>query len=373
MKLNTIINGDSIKEMKKLPEESVDLIFADPPYWMRTKNEPLKRVEGTIFDGVYEEWDVFETLHDYNDFTEKWLKESKRVLKKNGSIWVICGMQCIHSIGFIMQKLDFWIINEVIWHKTNPTPNFMGTRLNNSHETLIWATKSKESRYTFNYKTAKELNMFSVDQDRFENGERKQLGSIWKLPVSSGTERLKDDQGNKLHSTQKPYKLLYIILAISTKIGDLVLDPFAGTMTTGAAAKAMGRKYIMIERDSSYCLYGKKRLDSITAELNNIETATFDRKPPKVSLQDMITEGYLKPGETLFFKSKDKKASLKEGGKAVFENVEYSIHELAAVFSDRKATRLNGFDYFQVQRHGKMKYLHEVRTDYRKKLMGWVE
>lgn len=144
-------------------------------------------------------------------------------------------------------------------------------------------------------------------------------------------------------------------------------------MTTGAAAKAMGRKYIMIERDSSYCLYGKKRLDSITAELNNIERATFDRKPPKVSLQDMITEGYLKPGETLFYKSKDKKASLKEGGKAVFENVEYSIHELAAIFSDRKATRLNGFDYFQVQRHGKMKYLHEVRTDYREKVMGWVE
>lgn len=373
MKLNTIINGDSIKEMKKLPEESVDLIFADPPYWMRTKNEPLKRVEGTIFDGVYEEWDVFETLHDYNDFTEKWLKESKRVLKKNGSIWVICGMQCIHSIGFIMQKLGFWIINEVIWQKTNPTPNFMGTRLNNSHETLIWATKSSKSKYTFNYKTAKELNEFTIDSKQYEIGERRQLGSIWKLPVSSGLERLKDDNGNKLHSTQKPFKLLYMILAISSKLDQVILDPFAGTMTTGAAAKAMGRKYIMIEKVKKYCDYGEKRIKNENKTIGLIEKSTFDIKPPKVTIGDMIREGYLISGEKLYFKNTSNSAELKSNGKALYIENELSIHELAAIFSTRNASRLNGFEYLTVKRNDQFKYLHEIRTNYRKEKLSWSE
>ena len=371
MELNSVINGDAIEEMKKMPDDSIDLIFADPPYWMRTKNSPLKRVEGTIFDGVYENWDVFSTLDDYNRFTEKWLFEARRILKKNGSIWVICGMQCIHSIGFLMQKLGFWIINEVIWQKSNPTPNFMGTRLNNSHETLIWATKSKNSKYTFNYKTAKELNVFSVESAKFKSGVRRQLGSIWKLPVSSGLERLKDDFGQKLHSTQKPFKLLYLVLAISSKVDQIILDPFAGTMTTAAAAKSMGRKFIMIERETKYCKYGKSRIDNIDENIGLIEKAVYDIKPPKVTLEEMINSEFLRSGEILYFKKSEKSAKLAPNGRAIYNNEMYSIHELAAIFSSRNAKRLNGFDYFMVKREVGLRSLKEIRSEYRREVHGW--
>ena len=169
-----IICGDTIAEMKKLPSGSIDLIFADPPYWMRTEGV-LTRVEGTDFDGCNDDWDQFQSLEDYDKFTEDWLTECYRLLKPNGSIWVIGGMQCVYSIGAIMQKLGFWFINDVIWYKKNPTPNFMGTRLNNSHETLLWATKSKKAKYTFNYKTGKELNNDTVTEEAFAKGERKQF------------------------------------------------------------------------------------------------------------------------------------------------------------------------------------------------------
>jgi site-specific DNA-methyltransferase (adenine-specific) len=225
---NVIIYGDTIEELKKLPDECVDLIFADPPYWMRVEGV-LHRVEGTEFDGCDDEWDnQFNILSDYEEFTEKWLIECKRVLKKNGSLWVIGGMQCIYTIGSIMQRLGLWIINDVIWHKKNPTPNFKGTRLNNSHETMIWAVKSEKVKYTFNYKTAKELNTDTVAPDEYAKGVRKQLGSVWRIGVCQGNERLKDDEGQKLHNTQKPEELLYRIMAINSKIGDVVLDPFGG-------------------------------------------------------------------------------------------------------------------------------------------------
>nr|WP_318028291.1 site-specific DNA-methyltransferase [Mycoplasmopsis bovis] len=205
IKTNIIINGNCIDALKQLPDNSIDLIFADPPYWMRTSNT-LLRVEGTKFNGVEDEWDKFESNEDYARFTKNWLSECYRVLKKNGSFWVIGGMQCIYTIGGIMQELGFWIINDVIWHKTNPTPNFKGTRLQNSHETLIWATKSQSSKYTFNYKTAKELNINIAD---YNKGNRKQLGSVWSISVVNGNERLKDNEGVKLHS-HKSQKNFYI-------------------------------------------------------------------------------------------------------------------------------------------------------------------
>lgn len=231
-----IINGETLSEMKKMPAASIDLIFADPPYWMRTEGV-LKRVEGTDYNGCDDQWDQFNSLEDYESFTKNWLTECFRLLKPNGSIWVIGGMQCIYTIGSIMQQLGFWIINDVIWHKKNPTPNFLGTRLNNSHETLIWATKSKKAKYTFNYKTAKELNTDTVDDLDFSRGVRKQLGSVWKIAVCQGSERMKDENGGKLHSTQKPEELLYRVIAISSKKDDIILDPFGGTMTTAAMAK----------------------------------------------------------------------------------------------------------------------------------------
>ena len=260
MKLNTIINGDSLEELKKIPDSSIDLIFADPPYWMRVEGS-LTRVEGSEFDGCDDDWDKFDSLESYENFTKQWLSQCKRILKSNGSIWVIGGMQCIYTIGAIMQELGLWIINDIIWHKTNPTPNFKGTRLNNSHETLIWATKGKNSKYTFNYKTAKELNKDTVLIEDYQKGIRKQMGSVWRFPVCSGNERLKDENGKKLHSTQKPLELLQRIIAINSNVGDVVLDPFGGTMTTGVAAKSLGRNYIMIERDKKYCvrIYDKCR------------------------------------------------------------------------------------------------------------------
>ncbi|MDE6885814.1 MAG: site-specific DNA-methyltransferase [Helicobacteraceae bacterium] len=219
--IDRILQGDSLKLLKQIPDSSIDLIFADPPYFMQVSGV-LKRPEGCDFSGCDDTWDSFRDNEDYNAFSKTWLKECFRILKPNGSIWVIGSMQCIYSIGGLMQELGFWFINDVVWQKSNPMPNFHGTRLNNSHETLIWATKSKKSKYTFNYKTAKELNNEIVG---FKDGERRQLSSVWQLPVCNGNERLKDSIGDKIHSTQKPESLLYRIIAISSKMGDYCARP----------------------------------------------------------------------------------------------------------------------------------------------------
>lgn len=365
---NVIINGNSVEEMNKMPESSVDLIFADPPYWMRTEGV-LHRVEGTEFDGCDDEWDQFSTLTDYEVFTREWLTACYRILKPNGSIWVIGGMQCIYTIGGIMQDIGYWFINDVIWHKKNPTPNFMGTRLNNSHETLIWATKSKNSKYTFNYKTGKELNMDNVTEEEHAKGTRKQMGSVWRMAVCAGNERLKDSDGNKLHSTQKPEEMLYRIIAISSKIGDIVLDPFGGTMTTGAMAKKLGRKYIMIEREKKYCEFGQKRLDGVSFEDNDVACAKFDEKPIKVSVQEMIENDYFTAGESFCFKDGVEVAKLESNGKLFWNGQIIDMHSCAALARGVKAKRLNGFDYWYVIREGKPKSIADIREDYRASLL----
>lgn len=359
-----IICGDSIEEMKKLPNKSIDLIFADPPYWMRTEGV-LQRVEGTAFDGCDDEWDKFRSLEDYDSFTEAWLSECYRLLKPNGSIWVIGGMQCIYSIGAIMQKLGFWFINDVVWHKKNPTPNFKGTRLNNSHETLIWATKSKKSKFTFNYKTAKELNLDTVSQEQFDGGTRKQLGSVWRIAVCQGSERLRTDDGSKLHSTQKPEEILYRVIALSSSMNDVVLDPFGGTMTTAAMAKKLGRQYIMIEMDEEYCRYGQERLDTVEFEDSPIARAVFDKKPPKVTMEEMISAGYFTAGEDLCFRDGVKVASLLEDGKLKYNGKTMDMHSCAAVARAVKAKRLNGFDYWYVIRDGVPVSIADIRERYR--------
>jgi len=366
---NCIIKGEIIEELNKLPANSVDLIFADPPYWMRVDGV-LKRVEGTDYNGCNDSWDNFDSLESYEQFTKDWLTACYRVLKSNGSFWVIGGMQCIYTIGGIMQKLGFWVINDVIWHKTNPTPNFMGTRLNNSHETLIWATKSKNARYTFNYKTAKELNKDNITQSDFEKGIRKQLGSVWHFPVCAGEERLKDENGNKLHNTQKPEEMLYRIIAINSKLGDVVLDPFGGTMTTGAMAKKLGRKYIMIERDEKYCEYGQKRLDNIEFVDTPIARATYDEKPIKVSMAEMIKNGSFYVGEYFYLKDGNPVATLTENGNLHFNGNIMDMHTCAAKAKGAKATRLNGFDCWYVLRNGVLTSISCVRENYRKTLQN---
>lgn len=211
--INRIIQGDCIESLKKLPDESIDLIFADPPYFMQTEGE-LLRTDGTKFQGVEDEWDKFKDYRQYDEFCTGWLKECKRVMKKNASIWVIGAFQNIYRLGYIMQNMGFWILNDVIWAKTNPAPNFSGTRFQNAHETMLWCTKDSKAKYTFNYKTMKHLN------------NDKQERSIWNIGLCIGNERLKDKNGKKIHSTQKPEKLLYNVIISSSKPGDTILDPF---------------------------------------------------------------------------------------------------------------------------------------------------
>ena len=359
-----IICGDTVSELRKLPDSCVDLIFADPPYWMRVDGV-LSRVEGTAYDGCDDAWDQFETLADYERFTQDWLTECCRVLKPDGSIWVIGGMQCIYSIGAIMQRLGFWLINDVIWHKKNPTPNFMGTRLNNSHETLIWATKSKKAKYRFNYKTAKELNRDTVPEAAFARGERKQLGSVWSIGVCQGAERLRAEDGSKLHSTQKPEELLYRIIAISSKKGDLVLDPFGGTMTTAAMAKKLGRQFIMIERDQTYCRYGQARVDAIAYEDTPIANAVFDEKPAKVSIKEMISAGCFAAGEPFYLKNGAAVARLCPDGRLEFNGKIMDMHACAAAAKGGKAQRLNGFAVWHVLRDGQLVSIADIREAYR--------
>lgn len=363
--LDSILQGNSLELLKTIPDSSIDLIFADPPYFMQVDGT-LNRPEGEEFSGCDDEWDKFENLQAYLHFSREWLTQCYRILKPSGSIWVIGSMQCIYALGGIMQELGFWFINDVIWHKSNPTPNFHGTRLNNAHETLLWATKSKKSKYTFHYKTAKELHSEIVG---FERGQRRQLGSVWRLSVCNGNERLKDSQGAKLHNTQKPESLLYRIIAISSKLGDVVLDPFGGTMTTGAVAKRLGRAYIMLEQNARYVEAGKARLDSIHFADNPIARAEFDKRPAKVSLKELIESGFLRVGENLYLKDAQHYATLTPQGRALYEGQEYDIHSLCAKLKNAKASRLNGFLYLEVLREdekgAKRVKLFDLRESYR--------
>lgn len=351
--INKILQGDTIQTMSNLPEKSFDFCFADPPYFMQIeKGKKLFRVEGTEFDGCDDEWDKFSSMDNYKEFTRNWLGEVRRLLKDDGSICVISGMQSIFEIGSILRDLGYWVINDIIWKKTNPTPNFGGTRLNNSHETLIWAAKSKKSKFTFNYKTGKFLN------------GGKQMGSIWEFPVCSGNERLKDDNGKKLHNTQKPEALLYRVLSLFTNMGALVLDPFGGTMTTGAVAKRMGRNFTMIERDTKYIAYGQRRLDAVIPEIGDIEKAIFDEKPLKVSVNEMVEAGYFHMGEEFLNRHGEKAILADATGKLTYHEVTKSMHEVAAEMMGQ-TRRVNAFDFLYVIRNGKMIPIDEIRNQYR--------
>ncbi len=351
---NKILQGDAIEVMKSLPDKTFDFCFADPPYFMQIEEgKKLYRVEGTEFDGCDDDWDKFPSMESYKEFTRNWLFEVRRLLKDNGTICVISGMQSIYEIGSILRELGYWVINDIIWKKSNPTPNFGGTRLNNSHETLIWAAKSKKSKFIFNYKTGKYLN------------HDKQMGSIWEFPVCSGNERLKDDEEKKLHNTQKPEALLYRIIALFTSKDDLVLDPFGGTMTTGAMAKKMGRDFTMIERDANYIKYGKRRLDSVIQEIGDVELATFDVKPLKVTMQEMVEAGYFHIGELFFNKYGEYATLTDDSGKLSYNGEIKSMHEIAALMM-KQNRRVNAFDFLYVEREGHKIPISEVRNDYRK-------
>ena len=347
--LNTIIAGDCLENLSLIPDESIDLIFADPPYWMQTEGQ-LLRVEGTKFAGTDDQWDKFDSYREYDAFSEAWLRQCRRILKPNGAIWVIGAFQNIYRLGYIMQNLGFWILNDVIWSKPNAVPNFGGTRFQNAHETMLWCTKSADARYTFNYKTMKHLN-----------GD-KQEKSVWHIGICIGNERLKDEEGKKAHSTQKPEKLLYNVILSSTKPNDVVLDPFFGTGTTGAVAKRLGRHYIGLEMEEKYIRLAQARIEQVTVEDNDLHNLALEVKPPRVSMPTLIKANYLSVGETLYDKAGTPIAQVLENGHVDDGEDQLSIHKMSAKYLNRANN--NGWHYFYCKKAGTLQLIDELRYEY---------
>ncbi|MBR1372888.1 site-specific DNA-methyltransferase [bacterium] len=331
--LNTVINADCIEAMKQIADNTIDVIFADPPYNLQL-GEALRRPDNTDVKGVYEEWDSFESIAEYDKYTKAWMQEARRILKENGTIWVIGSYHNIFRVGYIMQDLGFWILNDIIWNKTNPMPNFKGTRFTNAHETLIWATKNPKAKYTFNYEAMKALN------------DDVQMRSTWEIPLCTGNERLKNKTtGEKLHPTQKPEALLYRVIMASTNVGDIILDPFFGTGTTGAVAKKLGRQFIGIEKDTAYIAGAKERIAAI--KVSSDETAleySCKRKAPKVPFGAVIERGLIAPGDILYDEKKLHKAIVRSDGTLKMKNEVGSIHQLGA--KAQNSVTCNGWVYW---------------------------
>ena len=351
---NSIILGECISTLKELNDESVDLIFADPPYNLQLEKD-LFRPNQSKVDGVFDDWDQFESLKAYEEFSLQWIKEVKRVLKKDGSFWVIGSYHNIFKIGNIIQDLGFWILNDVIWVKSNPMPNFMGTRFNNAHETLIWCTPHKESKFTFNYK---EMKHFNTAEDE------KQMRSDWIIPICQGEERLKDDEGNKLHSTQKPEELLFRVILSSSNPGDVVLDPFSGTGTTCAVAKKLGRQYIGIEMDETYHKGSIERLEKVVPVDPSLLNFNIRKNEIKVPIGTLISNELFTIGEYFFSNNGKNRAALKENGTLILERDGFigSIHKVSAHLLNKKSN--NGWTYWFVKRGNDFVSIDTIRKKY---------
>jgi len=343
---NKIINGDSLKELKKIPDESFDLIFADPPYNLQLRNK-LIRPDKSKVDAVNDKWDKFESFKSYDNFTAGWLKECKRLLKKNGTMWVIGSYHNIFRVGSKIQDLGFWILNDVIWNKNNPMPNFRGTRFTNAHETLIWASKNKDSKYTFNYQSLKCLN------------DDLQMRSTWNLPICNGKERLKD-KGKKVHSTQKPESLLHRIILSSSKKNDFILDPFLGSGTTAVVAKKLGRIFYGIEREKTYFEAANKRLKNTKViEDEYLDTLPNNRSKPRIPFGSLVEMGVIKPGTEIYDQKKKINARIMADGSIKYQKSEGSIHKVAAKIIG--AESCNGWTFWHYQSGNSLKPIDELR------------
>lgn len=335
---NSIIRGDSIDIMKSMPEGSVDLLFADPPYNLQLGGD-LHRPDNSRVSAVDENWDKFNSFKDYDRFTRNWLTQARRILKPNGSIWVIGSYHNVFRVGSSMQDLGYWLLNDVIWRKSNPMPNFRGRRLTNAHETLIWAARSDTSKYTFNYDAMKELN------------EGLQMRSDWILPICSGGERIKNKAGNKAHPTQKPEALLHRILVASTKPGDLILDPFFGSGTTGAVAKKLGRDFIGIEKEIEYINVAEERLRNITQyDSQSIKVTHGKRSEPRVPFGSLVERGMLNPGQHLHSFNGRHIAKIRADGSLIAHDTRGSIHQVGAILEG--APSCNGWSYWYFKLNG---------------------
>ena len=337
--LDTVIQGDCIAAMKALPEASVDLVFADPPYNLQLKGT-LHRPDNSQVDAVDDHWDQFSSFAAYDRFTAEWLAAARRVLKPGGAIWVIGSYHNIFRVGAQLQDAGFWILNDVVWRKSNPMPNFRGKRLTNAHETMIWASKSEGGKYTFNYEALKALN------------EGVQMRSDWVIPLCTGHERLKGPDGAKAHPTQKPEALLHRVLVGTTNPGDVVLDPFFGTGTTGAVARMLGRHFIGIEREADYVQIARDRISRARKiEAEALSVTTSKRAEPRVPFGALVERGMLRPGEELWSVNGRHKAKVRADGTLIGHDVKGSIHQVGAALEG--APSCNGWTYWCFRRDGK--------------------
>ena len=348
---DTIVPGDCVEVMDGLPEASVDLIFADPPYNLQLRGD-LHRPDNSRVAGVDDAWDRFDSFAAYDAFTRDWLRAARRVLKPDGAIWVIGSYHNVFRVGAAVQDAGFWLLNDVVWRKSNPMPNFRGTRLTNAHETLIWASRSEGSKYTFNYEAMKALN------------EGVQMRSDWTLPICTGHERLKNGRGEKAHPTQKPESLLHRVLLATTNPGDVVLDPFFGTGTTGAVAKALGRRWIGIEREAAYRDMAEARIARVRPyEKSALEVSTSKRAEPRVPFGQLVERGMIRPGEELLSGDGRHRASVRADGTLAAGPVKGSIHQVGAAFE--KAPSCNGWTYWHFKREGRSVPIDALRRQIR--------
>ncbi|VXC59243.1 site-specific DNA-methyltransferase [Sphingomonas sp. 8AM] len=348
--LDSILRGDCIAQMKALPAKSVDMIFADPPYNLQLGGE-LFRPDGSHVDAVTDDWDKFDTFAHYDAFTRAWLAEAHRILKDDGTIWVIGSYHNIFRVGAAVQDLGYWILNDIVWRKANPMPNFRGTRFTNAHETLIWASKGEKAKYTFNYRSMKTLN------------DELQMRSDWEFPICGGGERLKKD-GVKVHPTQKPEALLYRILLACTKPGDVVLDPFFGTGTTGAVAKRLGRRWMGIEREGDYIAAAEERIAAaLPLDESALATMQSPKSQPKVAFGVLVENGYLAPGTMLVDTRRRWQAMVRADGSLSSPcGANGSIHKVGSTVQGAPAC--NGWTFWHYEAEGALKPIDALRQTY---------
>ncbi|MDP7123029.1 MAG: site-specific DNA-methyltransferase [Alphaproteobacteria bacterium] len=346
-----IVPGDCVDVMNGLEADSVDMVFADPPYNLQLTGD-LRRPNNSLVDGVDNDWDKFTDFAAYDRFTRDWLTAARRVLKDDGSLWVIGSYHNIFRVGAILQDLGFWILNDIVWRKTNPMPNFLGTRFTNAHETLIWCAKDNaKRRVTFNYAAMKELN------------EGLQMRSDWHIPLCTGAERLKKD-GLKAHPTQKPEALLYRVVLAATNPGDLILDPFFGTGTTGAVAKRLGRRYLGIERDAEYAKMAAKRITQTPpAGAEKLLNTPSKRTAPRIPFGALLERGLLSAGDVLFDPKRRWRARVYADGSLACNRERGSIHKLGA--SLQGAPSCNGWTFWHYDVEGTLVSIDVLRQKLR--------
>ncbi|HKT84466.1 MAG TPA: site-specific DNA-methyltransferase [Novosphingobium sp.] len=347
--LGQIIPGDCVAAMRTIPDASVDMVFADPPYNLQLGGD-LSRPDGSRVDAVTDEWDKFSSFAAYDQFTRDWLAEARRILKPEGSIWVIGSYHNIFRVGAIMQDMGFWILNDIVWRKANPMPNFKGTRFTNAHETLIWASMGEKAKYTFNYRAMKTLN------------DELQMRSDWVLPICGGPERLKKG-GHKVHPTQKPEALLYRVMLSTTNKGDVVLDPFFGTGTTGAVAKRLGRDWIGCERESLYRDAALERIEmALPLDESALRTMQSRRAAPKVAFGTLVETGWIAPGTQVMDKKRRYTATVRIDGSLASGDANGSIHSLGAQLQG--APSCNGWTFWHLEHDGEIRPLDAIRQLY---------